>query len=289
MQGQATRQLVTAGMRLWAVVRLLRPLNFVLFLAGVTLGGFLSGGEAAFEGLLGVRLFMAALSAALIGGAANSLNDVYDLEIDRINRPSRPLPSGLVGPRVAWGLWVLGTAAGVLLSVRLSAVHVVMALTSAALLFAYSAVLKRTLFTGNLVVALVVALALVYGGWAVGPPGSSLVAAAFAFLTTLAREVVKDMEDSAGDAALGARTLPVVRGPAAAVKVTTVLIGLTILLTPLPFLLLDYSGLFLLLVLLVDVLLIGVLWRLQSAQAGRASTLLKAAMVVGMAALALAG
>ncbi len=72
--------------RVWAHLRVLRPVNIVMIMVGVALGGVLSGGDGALQGAAGTRLLWAALSAALIAGAANSLNDVLDLEIDRINR-----------------------------------------------------------------------------------------------------------------------------------------------------------------------------------------------------------
>ena len=81
---------------------------------------------------------------------------------------------------------------------------------AAVLLFVYSRFWKRALLVGNLVVAALIAAVLLYGGWAVGAPEAAGVGAFFAFLTTLAREIVKDVEDVPGDAAADARTLAVV-------------------------------------------------------------------------------
>lgn len=279
--------------RIRAVFLLLRPFNFVMFLLGVGLGGVLVAGFSAFEGDRGERLLLAALSAALIGGSANSLNDVFDLRIDRINRPERPLPSGLASPGLARALWAGGSLAGVVLSLWISYVHVAMAILSVVLLYGYSARLKRTVLVGNSVVALMIALALVYGGWAVGSPGPALVGAGFAFLTTLAREIVKDVEDAVGDRGEGAQTLPVVYGLGVAAAAASAVVCLTILLLPLPYGLLGYGGVYLLLVFVAGVLLLRVLWLLQApvpgATAARASRLLKGAMAVGMGALAFAG
>lgn len=276
--------------RAGALVRLLRPLNFGMFTLGVLLGGWMAGGTAAFEAEARWHLLTAAVSAALIGGAANSLNDACDVEIDRINRPDRPLPAGMVSPRAAKLLWGGCSALGVALSGWLSVLHVVLATASVLLLGWYNLRLKRTVLWGNLVVALVVALAIVYGGMAVGDGLPALTGAAFAFLTTLAREVVKDAEDVAGDAAAGARTLPVVAGLPLALRLATAVLLLTVALTPLPYLFLGYSGLFLLGLLVADGLLLGVVLRLhpEPARLHQASGLLKGAMLAGMAALAAA-
>lgn len=290
-----TRSLLAPALptSLRGILRLLRPLNFVMFGLGVALGGVLVRGQAAFTGDYGDPLLLAMLSAALIGGGANAINDVFDLDIDRVNRPARPLPAGKVSVGVARGLWGVTSAVGVLLSFWLTAAHVVLAVVSVMLLYGYSAYFKRTVFAGNLLVALIVALALVYGGWAVGPPEPALVGAAFAFLTTLARELIKDAEDVQGDARAGAQTLPVRYGVPVTLRIATALIFLTLLLTPLPFLLLGYSPLFLLLVLGTDVLLLHVLRSLAAeadrTRLGRASTWLKWAMLAGILALALSG
>ncbi len=276
--------------RVWMFLRVLRPVNVLMIMVGVALGGVLSGSVGALQGAAGERLLWAAFSAALIGGAANSLNDVLDLEIDRINRPERPLPSGLVSVTTARLVWGLGTVAGVALAAFLSLTHLALALGAVGLLVVYNVSLKRALLLGNLVVAFVIGLAIVYGGWAVGPLGPALVGASFAFLTTLAREIVKDIEDAAGDAVAGARTLPLVYGIPVAVRATIGVLFVTLLLTPLPFFLLNYRGLFLLLILVAAALLLYVLWIFlgprPEARARQASHLLKAVMVAGMAALA---
>ena len=109
-------------------------------------------------------------------------------------------------------------------------------------------------------------------------------------VTTLAREMIKDVEDVAGDEAVGARTLPLVYGVGVAMRATVGVLFLTLLLTPLPFLLFDYRGLFLLLLLACDALLLHTLWLFlgpqPEKQAHRASQLLKAVMAAGMTALA---
>lgn len=290
----ATGRAVSArALRLIDVGRLVRPLNVILVLALVVLGGVLTGGTTFLQDGGAPSLALAALSAALLLAAGNSINDFFDIDVDRVNRPSRPLPSGRVSQRTAVWIWAGGTASGILLSFWLSTVHFILAAAAALLLYAYSAMLKRVPLMGNLVVALIVTLALFYGGLTVGPPAPLLGAAVFAFLTTVAREIVKDVQDLQGDARVGARTLPLVVGVDAAVRLGTLILALTVTLTPLPFLLYDYSSLYLLIVLAADLLMLRVIWILQMPQpqtrAGRASGLLKGAMLLGIVALAVAG
>lgn len=280
--------------RLRGLLRLLRPLNFVLFFAGVALGALLAGGPEAFGGATGVPVWLAMVSAALVGGAANAINDVYDLAIDRVNRPRRPLPSGQVSVVAARVLWGALSAIGVGLGFLVSLAHGLIALGAVALLRGYSAWLKRLPLAGNLVVACVLALAILYGGLAANPGamGAAWLGAAFAFLTTLAREGAKDIEDAPGDAAEGARTLAVVWGGEQTARVVLGVIALTLAVLPLPALL-GSEGAFLALVLPAAGCLLAAAWALLSARvpepsaAGRASAWLKAAMVAGVIALAL--
>lgn len=294
MQAVQPRQITPVlGSQLWGVVQLVRPLNFVMFMAGVVIGGVLVAGEAVFVGDNPVRLAMAALSAALIGGGANALNDVYDLSIDRINRPGRPLPRGLVHERVAWGIWGIGSLLGFVLGAAVSVAHGAMAAGAILLLWAYSARFKRLPLLGNLVVSLIMAEAIVYGGWAMGAPGPALTGGGFAMLTTLAREIAKDVEDMQGDQAEGARTLPLVAGAAIAVRWILGSVLLIVILTPIPYLALGYSPLYLVAVGVADAFLLAAAWGLLSTaqperQAHQASVLLKVAMVAGLVALAVA-
>ncbi len=284
--------------RLGGLVRLVRPLNVVMFFAGVALGGLLTAGaDVAAEGNAG-RLGLAMLSAALVGAGANALNDVFDLEVDRVNRPGRPLPSGAVSAAAARTVWAACSALGIGLSALLSWAHLGLAVFSGALLWGYSAWLKRTPLAGNLAVALVLGLAVWYGGLAVAPSGEAvgwaapLLGAACAFGATLAREIAKDIEDAAGDAAGGARTLPLVLGVGAATWAAVAAAAATLALFPLA-LPAGFGADFFALGLPAAGLLLAAAWYLLAAPealraraAGAASTLLKAAMIAGILALA---
>ncbi|MDX1532389.1 MAG: geranylgeranylglycerol-phosphate geranylgeranyltransferase [Rhodothermales bacterium] len=288
-----------------ALVQLSRPLNVGMMLAGVAVGGLLAAGGAAFSAPAAGPLVLAMVSAALIGAGANAINDVFDLAIDRVNRPDRPLPSGRLTVGAARAAWAGASALGIGLAAFLSLLHLVVAAASVALLWAYSAWLKRLPLAGNLAVALVLALAIGYGGFAVRPAGweAVLLGAAFAFGVTFAREVAKDVEDTAGDAVGGARTLPLAWGTTPAVWLTAASVGGVLALMPLAL----PAGLgadFLALVLPAAGLLLAGTWALLgadadaaaeeeprdalAARAGRASALYKAAMLCGLLALGIA-
>ena len=190
-----------------AAVSLTRPVNCGLTAASALVGALSSGVRP-----LPAAALVAAAATAFIAAAGNAFNDVMDVEIDRINRPSRPLPAGRLSRSHA--LWVAGGAAGagVALAFAVSGRHGLAAAAVTLLLVLYSSRLKRTVLSGNLLVAGVAATVFPFGATAAGAWGRSWVPAGLAFLFHLGREILKDMEDVAGDRAGNANTLAVRRG-----------------------------------------------------------------------------
>jgi geranylgeranylglycerol-phosphate geranylgeranyltransferase len=267
-----------------AYIRLIRPVN-VLIAAGAVLVGALSSGFGP-----GGSVWLACVVAGLITAGGNVINDVCDVEIDRINKPRRPLPSGRVGRRSAAALGVILLLPGVGLSAALGWPGCVVALLVALLLVAYSARLKGTVLWGNLAVSLAAGLAFVYGGLAAGRPVPALIPAAFAFLFHLGREILKDAQDVTGDRAGGARTLPAVAGVREALGWAGLFFILLIAASPVPFLAGWYSLPYVIVVVAgVDLPLIGVMisWRRDRSPGhlDRLSLVLKLIMCAGLAAI----
>ena len=279
------------------LLRLTRPLNVVLFLAATALGGALAAGMSAFEGEPLARLLLAMASATLVGAGSNVVNDLYDVEIDRVNRPDRPLARGAVSVRAAWGFWALLSAGGVLLGAWVSPLHGALAAASVVLLWMYSAWLKGTVLIGNVAVAGVIALGVLFGGLAVGSASGPLWAGvALGGVIVFAREIAKDVEDAEGDRAGGARTLPLVWGERRALGLSFAVVGLVIASLPLAAEVVGTS--FYMWGLPLAGCLLVALWTLAVALAEngaplrdpsrRASGWLKAALAVGIAGLVLA-
>lgn len=277
------------------LLRLLRPLNLVLSLVGIAAGGILAIGGDVFESPARWHLLLAMVSGALVGAASNACNDVIDVDIDRRNRPDRPVASGAVTPEAAKAVWIGLSVIGVLLGGAVSWGVGTVALGSALLLWLYNVRLKGTPGWGNLVVAFVIALALIYGAVAVGSVTPTVaVGVGMTFLITLAREIVKDVEDIEGDGAEGARTLAVAKGEWWTSRLALGLIGLTIILLPLPaFTLVGRS--FLAYGLACAACLLAAAWALATADrtgmrpaASSARGWLKGAMAAGVFALVLA-
>lgn len=184
------------------------------------------------------RIALGTLMAAVLNAASNTLNQVTDLEADRINKPDRPVPSGRVEPgeaiRLAGWLYV---GAFVLASV-VGPQCTLLAGTAALLTVMYSAPpfrLKAIPYLANAVIALPRGVLLKVAGWScvrdfgrTEPWAIGLVFGLF----LLGATTTKDFADIRGDRAAGFRTLPVILGPRRAAWLTAPFLVLPFLLIP---------------------------------------------------------
>jgi geranylgeranylglycerol-phosphate geranylgeranyltransferase len=148
----------------------------------------------------------------IVTGAGNSINDYFDHKIDAINKPERPIPSGRIPLRTA-GIYSSALfIVGIILAFAINLFLGTIALLSSLLMIWYAYSLKRMLIVGNLAISFLTGLCFVFGGIMVDQVMVSVYLGFFAFLMTMAREIVKDMEDVKGDQTEGASTLPIVYG-----------------------------------------------------------------------------
>jgi len=261
-----------------------RPLNGLITALSVGIGALTADQAPAWSAIL-----LAALSAALINGAGNAFNDLMDIDVDRINRPLRPLPSGRLSPNAARIESLLLALAGCALAFWLSLWHGLIVLVVVALLAIYSISLKHSLLWGNVLVAVVGAIAFPYGALAAGDIGRSWIPALFAFLFHLGREIVKDIEDVAGDQIRGERTLPLCWGRTQAGVLVAFVYLLLVGFTWMPFFADIYGALYALALLPVHALVGYVLWQLYRQRAvladDRLGRLLKVGMFLGLVAI----
>jgi len=228
-------------------------------LISVLLGGFFAVGT-----LNHLDVLTVAISALLLLSAGNAFNDYCDYEIDRINKPQRPIPSGRVQRRGALIFAIVLLSIGAALGFLVNRYAALIALIVSSCLIAYAVWLKRTPLVGNLVVGMLTGLTFIAGGVAVMSIRGVLVPAIFAFLFTTAREIVKDIEDTEGDIENRAKTIAVI-SKRVAVLMALVFMFAVILFSPIPYLLDWYSWRYLLTVVIgVDLVLIYLtvqLWR----------------------------
>lgn len=215
-----------------------RPLTTLTGGLAVVLGGYVAGtGEW-------VNIGLAVLATILVSASANTWNDYLDIEIDRINQPKRPLPSGQVKPRNALIFSFILAGASLLIGFFISLPAFLLVLLSNFLLFIYSWRLKSTVLIGNLVVAFISGMSAVFGGVAAGNPRPTLVLFAIIFVSILGREVLKTMADYEGDLKESVRTISTVWGRRAARFVFYILIVATLITMLLPYILSIYKPIY---------------------------------------------
>ena len=173
-------------------------------------------------------------ASVFIAAAGYIINDYFDMNIDRVNKPERMVIGQLISRRWAMALHLFLSALGIALTAWISFntqnILLVFANTLAViLLWVYSTTYKKKLLTGNIIISLLTAWVVLvlfvadtiwkYKGLfpvrtksMVDVYGATLLYAGFAFLVTMIREIVKDAEDLEGDRRYGCRTLPIAWG-----------------------------------------------------------------------------
>ncbi len=175
--------------------------------------------------------FLLLVASVLIAAAGYIINDYFDIQIDNVNKPERLILGKLIKRRWAMLLHLVLSLAGLFLT-AIVAMHLNNLLLlglnflSVMMLLLYSSTFKKQLLIGNIIISVLTA-------WVVGvlfiteirlndtvymqlnqaALGSlykvTLVYAGFAFIVSLIREVVKDMEDMEGDRRFGCETMPI--------------------------------------------------------------------------------
>jgi len=215
------------------LLELTRPANALASGALTGIGAFVA--NAAPDQL---PLVAAAVAATVFAvGAGNAINDYFDSDIDRINNPERPIPRGAVSERGAlvFSAVLFALAAG--LALTLPTLALAIAAFNLVLLVAYTKFFKGTPGAGNALVAYLGGSTFLFGGATVGNVEPTVVLGLLAAVSTLAREIIKDVEDVDGDREEGLRTLPVVVGDRRALGLALALIVVAVLASPLPYLL----------------------------------------------------
>jgi geranylgeranylglycerol-phosphate geranylgeranyltransferase len=217
--------------RLNGYLTLIRLPNTLMIGLGVVIGEAIGIGKlpSISEAIFGF------LTASLMMAGTMIANDVYDVEIDKVNRPERPIPSGVVKARKALGLSIVLSAASIGFAALLGPWTLLTALLALFLMIYYNTRGKKTGLLGNAVVSFNVALPFFYGGLAVNSIRPLLfIFSIIAFLANFAREIAKGIADVKGDSLRQVRTLAVVKGTRVAAIVSAGLFIIAVLFSFIP-------------------------------------------------------
>ena len=258
-----------------AFFKLTRPLNLLIVaLTMIVMWWGLLRSLTHVNGLdlqLAIWQFAALMIAVIcITAGGNVINDYFDQQIDKVNKPDKVIVGRFVKRRVAMGGHVALSSIGIILGGLVSwwvgkPIYVLVFIAAVTILWFYSTHFKRMFLMGNIVVAIMTALVpLVVGMFEIPllrrahtdelliantPAGIDsyfmglwywvIAYAAFAFVSTLVRELQKDMADVPGDRSAGCKTVPIVMGYGASRIISllqhmTLVIGLLVIRKLLP-------------------------------------------------------
>ena len=205
--------------KIFSVIKIIRPLNVIS--SGIAI--LFSSQIAGYQGSLS-NVLLAIFVVTFFTIGANVLNDYFDYETDRVNRPDRAIIAGDVTRIQALYISIFSFLAGVFLSLQLNFNSQILSIfVSLPLLILYNAQAKNYPLVGNVIVALILGLSFIYAGIVFENITPLIVPALLAFGLTLVREIVKDIADLEGDKVVGARTLPIIFGNEKAVYLCTFL------------------------------------------------------------------
>ncbi len=227
---------------LYNCLKLIRVQNCLITTAAVLLGAHLTKTEPAYY-----RPLIASLAAFFVCAAGNTINDLLDIESDRINHPRRVLVTGELSLITARWLAVVMSGLAVALAILTGWLLLLILLAALVLLWYYNSRAKHLPLVGNSIVALLGSVLFIVGGMSVDNaaafslPGP-IIPAVLAFHFHLLREVVKDVQDMRGDESVTSSTMAVLLGQKNSLRLALGIHLLTSAIILWPFLTGWYSG-----------------------------------------------
>ena len=263
-------------LRLCNLILIVRPHNVAAAVLSTAVGYSLTDSSS------GPWILLAAV--AVVTAAGYIINDIYDIDIDRINKPHRPLPSGALSMLRVKVLYLVLVTGAIILAFSLPIFQAVWVIVWVCLLHLYSAVFKRLYLAGNLIVSSISASGFLLGAFAGGNISVGFVPASFTFLFSMGRELVKDSEDLEGDRACGARTIPIVSGKKTALSAAIAIFIALAFGFPLPYILGYYGKTYGLIMIstVVPIMVAAIVLTARGRSLGMVSTMLKSGIFFGI-------
>ena len=238
---------------MFAYLTIMRPLNCLMAAVAVYVASLIAG--LAFYPTL--PIIYALVSVFLICAGGMVINDYFDVEIDRVNKPKRPIPSGKISKTTALIYSYLLFGIGVYISYLINIFTFIVAILASALLILYAWKLKKAMMIGHLTVSSLVALTFIYGGLVNLNYLPVLSLAMLALLANTGREIYKSIEDIMGDQKAGLQTLPIKYGVIRAKMIASIFVLFAIILSFLPYFLGIFSDVYLFFVAITDIIFLA--------------------------------
>ncbi len=264
--------------------KILRPVNAFMGLFSIYIVGFIAVNLNIFDFI--IPLTIGAISVFLVTGAGNIINDVSDMETDRVNHPDRPLVTGAISKNNAlYGaaiIFIMAVILSIFISVYISAIVAIAEL----LLISYEFKTKKLGLVGNFTISLLIGMIFLYGGFITGEIIKMILLFLLAFFSNFSREIMKDIEDINGD--LDRLTFPKKHGIKNAKILSAIFVVLTLSISTFPYFLHILSIYYLYAVLIDDFIFIYTIILLNK-NISRGEKVSKVAMIFGMFSFLLGG
>lgn len=232
------------------------------------------------------QIILGILVTFLTTSGGNVLNDYYDADVDRINHPERPIPSGRIGRRGALVYSAFIFSASIFASVFLGLIPFIIDLLAIFLLFTYESYTKNRGFVGNMNISFLLFLLFVFSGSIFNSYTLPTILGLMAFFSTLGREITKDVEDMAGD--YNRVTMPKRIGKKNSLYLSSMFYIIAILISPVPFIQGYYGFPYLVTVIISDIIFVISLY-VQFSDPHRGEVYSKYAMIVALFSFVMGG
>lgn len=218
--------------------------------------------------------FLGFLSVFALSSTALILNDYFDYEVDLVNHPNRPLPSGAVTKGEVIGLAVATTLVGLAAAALLGLDVLLVSIPIWLIGVLYNWRFKKTGLPGNLMVCTSVAATFIFGAVTVNNPwkGNVWVFSLMAFFIDIGEEIAGDAMDMEGDKKINSQSIALRKGKPFALRVTVIMWSMAVLVSLVPVLMGWMGTLYLVSIVIIAAVLIFSsvrLLRSQTPQAGR--------------------
>ncbi|MFX1446719.1 MAG: geranylgeranylglycerol-phosphate geranylgeranyltransferase [Promethearchaeota archaeon] len=206
-------------MKLKDAIEIARPINCLMGALSVIIGLLNTRLNVPFEKLF-INVILGVFTYIFIAASGMIINDIYDVEIDKINRPDRPIPRGSITLKQAKILFMFYLCVGIILSFlntiifNLTIFNFLLASLFGFIGWLYAKWGKKSGFAGNIAVGISFSIGLVYGALLnslfIPPYIWYFFITAFSLLVS--REIIKGCEDIEGDKIQGVKTLAIMIG-----------------------------------------------------------------------------
>lgn len=225
--------------KLIAAVEILRPINCIMGSLTVLIGILFSSPLSSLREQnslhqIGIPIFI----YILIAGASNAINDYFDIEIDKINRPKRPLPSNRLTMHDVKRIFYMLNLVALALTILYFSFHpsawylIIIVICFEYVGYFYAKTGKKLGFLGNIMVGVSFSFGVVFGALCAVEFEQITINILWIFLTSfgllVARELVKGMEDLEGDRQFGIKTIANLFGDEYASRIAQIFILISI-------------------------------------------------------------